>query len=78
VLATAAGVRLLAGAARRCAGIALVAVVVVLAFSGPFLAVPAVVAVAALVPAARQRLTRLRTATAVSGLSAKSPSTPSP
>jgi amino acid efflux transporter len=48
VVATAAGVRLLTGAARRCAGIAFVAVVAVLAFSGPFLIVPAVVAVAAL------------------------------
>jgi amino acid efflux transporter len=73
VLATAAGVRLLAGAARRCAGIALLAVVVVLAFSGPFLIVPAVVAVGALASGAGQRL---RAATAVSGLSANTPSTP--
>jgi amino acid efflux transporter len=73
VLATAAGVRLLAGAARRCAGIALLAVVVVLAFSGPFLIVPAVVALGALASGAGQRL---RTATAVSGLSANTPSTP--
>ena len=77
VVATAAGVRLLAGAARWCSGVALVAVVAVLAFSGPYLAVPVVVALAALAPATRQRLTRLRTATAVSGLSANSPSTPS-
>lgn len=75
VAATAAGVRLLDGAARWCAAVAFAAVVVVLAFSGPFVAVPAVVAPAV---ALAQRLnTRLRTATAVSGLSANSPSTPS-
>jgi amino acid efflux transporter len=48
VAATAAGVRMLDGSARLSAGIAFAAVVVVLAFSGPFLIVPAVVAVAAL------------------------------
>jgi amino acid efflux transporter len=47
VTATAAGVRLLGGAARWAAGVALAAVVVVLAFSGPFLIVPAVVAIGA-------------------------------
>jgi hypothetical protein len=41
-------VRMLDGSARWSAGIAFAAVVVVLAFSGPFLIVPAVVAVAAL------------------------------
>jgi amino acid efflux transporter len=48
VTATAAGVRLLAGAARASAVAAFTAVVVVLAFSGPYLLVPAGVAVAAL------------------------------
>jgi amino acid efflux transporter len=48
VLATAAGTRLLAGRARRSAAIAFVAVSVVFAFSGAFLLVPAVVAVAVL------------------------------
>jgi amino acid efflux transporter len=48
VTATAAGVRLLDGAARWAAGIAFAAVLVVLAFSGPYLLVPAAVAVAAL------------------------------
>jgi len=43
VAATAAGVRLLAGAARACAAVAFVAVAVVLAFSGVYLAVPVVV-----------------------------------
>jgi amino acid efflux transporter len=49
VIATAAGVRLLTGAARTAAGVAFAAVVVVLAFSGPYLLVPAVIAAAALV-----------------------------
>jgi hypothetical protein len=44
----AAGVRLLAGAARVAAGVAFVAVVVVLGFSGGYLLVPAVVAALAL------------------------------
>ena len=48
VTSTAAGVRLLDGAARWAAGIAFAAVLVVLAFSGPYLLVPAAVAVAAL------------------------------
>jgi amino acid efflux transporter len=48
VTATAAGVRLLSGAARRAAAVACAAVLVVLAFSGPYLVVPAVVALAAL------------------------------
>jgi amino acid efflux transporter len=47
VTATAAGVRLLGGAARRCAAVAFAAVVVVLAFSGAFLLVPAAVAAVA-------------------------------
>jgi amino acid efflux transporter len=47
VAATAAGVRLLDGAARVCAGVAFAAVAVVLAFSGVYLAVPAVVALTA-------------------------------
>ena len=42
--ATAAGVRLLGGAARRAAAVACGAVVVVLAFFGPYLAVPAGIA----------------------------------
>jgi amino acid efflux transporter len=44
VAATAAGVRLLDGAARRCAAVSLAAVAVVVAFSGPLLAVPAAIA----------------------------------
>jgi amino acid efflux transporter len=48
VIATAAGVRLLTGAARAAAGVAFAAVVIVLAFSGPYLLVPAAVAGAAL------------------------------
>ena len=48
VTATAAGVRLLDGAARWAAAIAFAAVLVVLAFSGPYLLVPAAVAAAAL------------------------------
>jgi amino acid efflux transporter len=42
--ATAAGVRLLDGLARSAAAVAVVAVVVLLAFSGPYLLVPAVIA----------------------------------
>ena len=48
VLATAAGVRILSGGARRSAAIAFVAVTVVFAFSGPYLLVPAVIAAAVL------------------------------
>ncbi len=48
VIATAAGVRLLTGAARAAAAVAFAAVVVVLAFSGPYLIVPAAVAGTAL------------------------------
>ncbi len=48
VIATAAGIRLLDGSARAAAAVAFAAVVVVLAFSGPYLLVPAAVAVAAL------------------------------
>jgi len=44
VTATAAGVRLLSGAARRAAAVACAAVIVVLGFSGPYLAVPAAIA----------------------------------
>ena len=55
VTATAAGARLLDGAARWAAGIAFAAVLVVLAFSGPYLLVPAVVAVAALTAARARR-----------------------
>jgi amino acid efflux transporter len=43
VTATAAGIRLLTGGARRAAAVAFVAVVVVFAFSGPFVLVPIVV-----------------------------------
>ena len=49
VAATAAGVRLLDGAARLCAGVAFAAVSVVLAFSGVYLVVPVVVGALALV-----------------------------
>ena len=55
VAATAAGVRLLDGAARICAGVAFVAVAVVLAFSGVYLAVPAVVGLVALTATALGR-----------------------
>jgi amino acid efflux transporter len=44
VTATAAGVRLLTAGARRAAAVAFAAVVVVLAFSGPYLAIPAAIA----------------------------------
>jgi len=50
--ATAAGVRLLDGVARRAAAVAVLAVVVLLAFSGPYLLLPA--AVAAVVVGARR------------------------
>ena len=66
VTATAAGVRLLGGAARLSAGIAFAAVVVVLAFSGPFLVVPAGVAIVVLVPYARSAITPASRSTAVS------------
>jgi len=46
VTATAAGAKLLDGSARVCAGIAFAAVVVILGFSGPYVLVPAVLAVA--------------------------------
>jgi hypothetical protein len=48
VSATAAGARLLRGAARWVAGIAFAAVVVVFAFAGAFVAVPAAIGVAVL------------------------------
>jgi amino acid efflux transporter len=48
VIATAAGVRLLTGAGRASAGVAFAAVALVLAFSGPYLLVPAAVAAGAL------------------------------
>ena len=56
VTATAAGVRLLDGAARAAAGVAFAAVVVVLAFSGPYLLVPAAVAGAVLAFSGRPRI----------------------
>ena len=52
--ATAAGLRLLDGRARRAAAVSFAAVLVILACSGPFLAVPAAIAALALV-AARAR-----------------------
>lgn len=55
VAATAAGVRLLDGAARACAGVAFAAVAVVFAFSGVYVAVPAVVALVALTATALGR-----------------------
>jgi len=54
VAATAAGVRLLDGSARWAAGVAFVAVAVVLAFSGVYVAVPAVVALVALTATGRE------------------------
>ena len=56
VIATAAGIRLLDGAARVAAAVGFAAVVVVLAFSGPYLLVPAAVAGAALVFTRRPRI----------------------
>jgi amino acid efflux transporter len=53
VTSTAAGMRLLGGAARWAAGIACTAVTVVFGFFGPFLVVPAAVAAAALAYASR-------------------------
>ena len=53
--ATAAGVRLLDGAARAAAAVAFAAVVVVLAFSGPYLLVPLAVGGAALLMTRRPR-----------------------
>jgi hypothetical protein len=55
VAATAAGVRLLDGAARVSAGVAFVAVTVVLGFSGVYVAVPAVVALVVLTATALGR-----------------------
>ena len=55
VPATAAGVRLLDGPARAAAAVAFAAVIVVLAFSGPYLVVPAVVAAAALLARPRAK-----------------------
>jgi amino acid efflux transporter len=66
VPATAAGVRLLRGAARASAAVAFAAVVVVLAFSGPLLLVPAGVAIAVLGPYARAAITPASRSTAVS------------
>jgi amino acid efflux transporter len=66
VTATAAGVRLLGGAARVSAAVAFAAVVVVLAFSGPFLLVPAAVAAAVLAPYARAAMTPASRSAAVS------------
>jgi amino acid efflux transporter len=54
VISTAAGIRILAGGARRAAAVAFAAVAVVFAFSGPFLLVPA--AIAAIVASRRRRL----------------------
>ena len=65
LMATAAGVRLLGGA-RRAAAVACGAVVVVLAFSGPYLAVPAAVAGAALLPYLWSAITPASRSTAVS------------
>ena len=59
VTATAAGVRLLAGPARGSAAVAFAAVLVVFAFSGPYLLVPAAVAALALVSGRQLRRERL-------------------
>jgi amino acid efflux transporter len=66
VTATAAGVRLLGGAARASAAVAFAAVVAVLAFSGPFVLVPVAVAVVVLLPYGRAAITPARRSTAVS------------
>ena len=63
VTATAAGVRLLGGAARLASSVAFAAVLVVFAFSGPFVLVPAVVAATVY---ARAAMTPARRSTAVS------------
>ena len=63
VTATAAGVRLLGGAARWASGVAFAAVLVVFAFSGPFVLVPAVIAATVYTRAA---MTPARRSTAVS------------
>ena len=55
VAATAAGVRLLDGAARVAAGVAFVAVAVVFAFSGVYVVVPVVVALVVLTATALGR-----------------------
>jgi amino acid efflux transporter len=55
---TAAGIRLLDGPARWAAAVSFVAMLVVLAFSGPFLVVPAAVAVTALLAARRSNRRR--------------------
>jgi amino acid efflux transporter len=55
VIATAAGIRILAGRARRAAAVAFAAVTVVLAFSGPFLLVPLALAAAVVPHGARRR-----------------------
>ena len=61
VLATAAGIRLLTGAARASAAVAFVAVTLVLGFSGPYVVVPAVLAAAALLATLRGASPSLRT-----------------
>ena len=58
--ATGAGVRLLRGRARAAALVAVSAIAVVLAFAGPFLLVPAVVAVAIAAAAVPRRLASSR------------------
>ena len=55
VISTAAGLRLLAGSARRAAAVAFAAVTVVFAFSGPFLLAPAAIAAVAALGAHRRR-----------------------
>jgi hypothetical protein len=59
-------VRLLDGAARASSAVALAAVVVVLAFFGPYLLVPALIAVAVLFPYKRAAITPASRPTAVS------------
>ena len=61
VIATAAGVRLLAGSGRLAAAIAFVAVAVVLGFSGVYVLVPAVLGVAVLLATLRGASPALRT-----------------
>ena len=56
IVAMAAGVRLLSGGARVAAAIALAAMLVVFAFFGPYLLVPALIALAVNVPRARTRV----------------------
>jgi amino acid efflux transporter len=72
VLATAAGIRLLTGRARTAAAVAFAAVLVVFAFSGAYLVVPAVVAIGVSVRRRRSATNEPRTAMPVAANTAAS------